>query len=270
MGYAPIRFAPQLESLDNETRLAIWNRLFVAFEAMQKRRDTADHLQESLKRVWRLPLQRSVEDYRYTTCRRACETVVMDAPWHEVLTLLEILVESVELEAPELGLAFGAVLNEDVLSKHLVGYRFIGAVLTPITSDVETDVVNEALGNGTLNDTARSHLQNSVKLLSDRDNPNYRKAMAEAIDAVESAVHALTGETVLSKGLKRINRGEEGLHPALASAWEKMYSWASDEGVRHADFGTAPKDQALATYVVVTSSAFLNYLASADNITIKE
>ena len=54
---------------------------------------------------------------------------------------------------------------------------------------------------------------------------------------------------------------DEG-HPALVEAWGRLYGWAGDGGVRHAKFAEETHSQELAIYVVVTSSAFLNYLRS--------
>ncbi len=50
-------------------------------------------------------------------------------------------------------------------------------------------------------------------------------------------------------------------HSALQSAWVKMYGWASDaDGLRHGGSKTPSVDQALAKYMLITSSAFVSYL----------
>ncbi|MEI3844903.1 MULTISPECIES: hypothetical protein [unclassified Microbacterium] len=65
----------------------------------------------------------------------------------------------------------------------------------------------------------------------------------------------------LGSGLKKLEAAGLPIHPALKAAWLEMYGWTSDDdGIRPGGIEAAGADQALAKYVLVTSSAFVSLL----------
>lgn len=81
-------------------------------------------------------------------------------------------------------------------------------------------------------------------MLSDRDNPDPRNGIKESISAVESACKKLTG-----------------LDEDLREALQKLYSWTSDDsGMRHGLSSAPTVTFADAQSMLVTCSAFVNYL----------
>ena len=104
----------------------------------------------------------------------------------------------------------------------------------------------------------RSTFKQAVDHLSDRGNPDARNVIKESISAVESAVKVASEDPKadIEKGSKEL-----GLHSQLEQAWKNMYNWTSDEGgVRHGKEEISQVGLPEARYMVVASSAFVNYL----------
>ena len=61
------------------------------------------------------------------------------------------------------------------------------------------------------------------------------------------------------------------LHPALKEGFSRLYGWTgADDGIRHAMMDKSTVDQDDSRYILVTCSAFVNYLlAEADKARIK-
>ncbi|MBA7683119.1 hypothetical protein ES703_91477 [subsurface metagenome] len=151
-----------------------------------------------------------------------------------------------------------------VLEKELSGYRFVGGKLTPVTDKVEINEIEEALeraGKQRLMGE-RKHLESAIDKLSNRENPDYRNSIKESISAVESLCIIISKDpkASLGKALKLIEDAV-GLHPALKSGFSSIYGYTSDEGgIRHAMIEDNPCDFDDAKYMLVSCSAFVNYL----------
>lgn len=102
-----------------------------------------------------------------------------------------------------------------------------------------------------------------MNLLYDRDNPDFENSIKEAITAVEAICQIITNnKATLSAALKQLSKNGVNIHPALQSAFEKLYAFTSDAGgIRHADGLRSTKATfEEAKYMLVTCSAFVNYL----------
>lgn len=68
----------------------------------------------------------------------------------------------------------------------------------------------------------------------------------------------------LGETLKELEKTNPAIHPALISAFEKLYGYASDAvGIRHAGgVGTPQSTFSEANFMLVSCSAFINYLKS--------
>lgn len=147
--------------------------------------------------------------------------------------------------------------------KENVGYRVIGKEITPITTPIEIDSINEALQTPyqsitTLFDTALS-------LLSSKTNPDYRNSIKESISAVEAICKLISGKSngTLGKALKTIGN-KHPIPPALQEGLSKIYGYTSASGgIRHALIknDTTPTF-ADAQFMLVSCSAFVNYLVA--------
>lgn len=149
-----------------------------------------------------------------------------------------------------------------VLTREMSGYRFVADKFVDIIDEQEVKMLEEAL-----RDTAfsgpRAHLQRSLELLADRDNPDYRNSIKESISAVESIVKEITGspKADFADALKILERSGE-LHGALKAGFSSLYGFTSDEGgIRHAMLEEGTNITAAeAKYFLISCTAFVNYL----------
>ena len=192
------------------------------------------------------------------------KATVRELEWFQALDVLEgvLVVAATFLEGRSPKLAYEArdAANR-AFEKYLVGFRFVEGRLAPIDSEVDREAVQEAMEAARDFSGAQRHLRLALERFADRESPDYANSVKESISAVESVVKKVTGESTLGAGLKVLERSGIAVHPALASAWAKIYGWTSDaDGIRHASVEAVETDQAMARYMLVCSSAFVSYL----------
>lgn len=111
-------------------------------------------------------------------------------------------------------------------------------------------------------ETVTIHLRRSLELLSDRNNPDYRNSIKESISAIEaiSCIIMNNPKATLGQALKEMEINFK-LHPALKSTFSSLYGYTSDaDGIRHSLLEESTLKQEDARFMLVTCSAFVNYL----------
>lgn len=156
-----------------------------------------------------------------------------------------------------------------ILKNEFSGYRFIQGLLAPITNEVEINEVERAIQNAHENNFhgVNIHLNEALKKLSDKHNPDYRNSIKESISAVESICIQITNnpKADLSIVLKKLG-SKIPIHGALQQGFKSLYGYTSNgDGIRHAMMGDSTLDQEDAIYMLVTCSSFVNYLISKWN-----
>lgn len=151
-----------------------------------------------------------------------------------------------------------------ILKRELSGYRFVNNTLTPITNDLEIETIEKTINdsNGLGFEGVSLHLTNSLEKLSSRKNPDFRNSIKESISALESICQQITGDSKaeLGKALKKLKQIIP-IHGALEQGFLKIYGYTSDSnGIRHALLEEDDLDQEDALYMLVSCSAFINYL----------
>lgn len=270
MGIREPRSVIQHDSLDDETRVQLWNiiasvrEFFDKFEAELRERGD-DTEMEVLRQMWSIHLSRPLDEMPGpSTVWKEIKKYILESEWHEAFDILEALVTELRKNKTVLTQKLPDIVIELLNQKfksHLVGYRFINDRITPIDSAAETDAITGALEDASIVSGTRHALERALEHLADRQSPDYPNSIKESISAVESVVKRVTGKGELSKGLTELENAGVSIHPALRTAWIKIYGWASDEdGIRHGGTDAARVDQALAKYMLVTCSAFISYL----------
>lgn len=157
---------------------------------------------------------------------------------------------------------FASNIN-DVLERERSGYRLVNVSVVPISNSQEMETIKESLGCQNGFEGAGVHVQKALDSFSKRPDPDYANAIKEAISAVESASQVVAGSRGDSLGKTLKNLTDRGIiHPALAKGWGSIYGFTSDAGgIRHASSdGNIEADFATAKYMLVSCSAFVNYL----------
>lgn len=101
-----------------------------------------------------------------------------------------------------------------------------------------------------------------MRLLSNRENPDYKNSIKESISAVESICIIIAGKgATLGDALKTLGN-KHNLNNQLKAAFEKLYSYTNSEGgIRHAE-GMFESEVTFeeAKFMLVSCCAFVNYL----------
>ncbi len=184
--------------------------------------------------------------------------------WAQVYDLLEYVVAMSTIWNPRLNIQAVVKHANVLLAREHSGYRFVNGQLAPITNLTEISEIESAAERVTAAglDGARQHISTALSLFGQRPQPDYRNAIKEAVSAVEAVVKNITGTRGggLRGALDAVSAKIE-MHPALKAGLEKLYGYTSDEGgIRHAILEEASVDEADARFMIVTCSAFVNFL----------
>lgn len=280
MGKKPVRTALQVDSLDRETRNALWNLVGPFFKCSQR----SNHV-TICKDIWTdfyheasdtAPQMRTPWDNNPSADElfyRFFRSKIIDEDWTECLDLVEFVVDDFHQDRWNRQLESVLCKNgpfiptaaefNPIFEYFMVGYRFVGGKLTPITNPNEIQSVEIAAKQSP--PSVRELLSKAVGFLADRKNPDYAKSVDCSISAVESQCKILLGaeKATLGEALSLLEKRGGKLHKALKGAFEKLYGFASDAGgIRHGGINPADVDQALAQFMLVSCSAFVNYLIS--------
>lgn len=143
-------------------------------------------------------------------------------------------------------------------------YRVIQGLVVPLISEEEIKEIEKVFNIPHKYDVVKDHHKKALKFLSLRPEPDYANSIKESISAVDVLVQIILGkEGTLGKLVDGLN-----IHPALKKAFNNLYGWTSnDAGIRH------PKskeplscDEPEARYMLVTCSAFVNYLIAKSEV----
>jgi hypothetical protein len=254
----------QTDGMNIELRNSIWNFLHSLYES---------------RHDWWIPVTKSVAEfflkvpvdelpYEDHRCMRWLKDHFYKLKWYEVYNLVEFIVENHQemIGYPEHSREELEKIFDFIFERELSGYRFILGVLSPISNPAEVAEISgaiEATARTSL-DGAHEHLCTALMLLGKKPEPDYRNSIKEAISAVESISNQLSGGSAqgLSGALDELAKYID-IHGALKAGFIKLYGYTSDEsGIRHAILEQPTVGFAEAKYMIVSCSAFVNYLTA--------
>jgi len=181
----------------------------------------------------------------------------------EFVDLYRFLEFLTRLESPRFqkgGAVFGRSCNS-IFQRELAAFRFADRTLVKVIGKEEIAEISGAITSSST--SVGTHIRRASELLT-QQGPDYRNSIKESISAVESAVQFVTGKKTvgIARPLKAI-ADEFEFHPALRDGFEKLYAFTSDaEGIRHALLDEKGLSQEDARYMLVSCSAFANYLVA--------
>lgn len=270
-GHTPLERAFQRESVDEALRTKLWNVLKVIIwdnydHSDYSLRETSQKIDSMLRRLWfnffnkdldRLPeFHTNYGESAYSQLKKhffGCE-------WFEVYDFIE----EISLDSSELLSDKSREWINQILEKQNAAYRFVGKEIAEITDQREIDAIEGGLEHP--EKPVRLHLEAALRMLSDKQAPDYRNSVKESISAVEAACRLVSGNAsaTLGDALKIIRN----LHPALSKAFNQLYGYTSDaSGIRHSLIDEPNITYADAKFMLVACSAFVSYLKiSANNV----
>lgn len=264
-GITPVKSIIQTNSMDVDLKNSLWNVLGSFFWNRVKEPwiSPYDDMDTRFKRIWhsyfKWPLD-TLDDY-YPQTYKTIRGYFFKCKWYEVYDFVEFVAQNYPNEIKDGNKKFMDACNS-ILERELSAYRFVGDRITEITSEEEISEIEEALRIPDALRNVRTHLKTALDLLADRKSPDYRNSIKESISAVEavSELIAKNPKATLGQALKEIET-KVSLHPALKSAFSSLYGYTSSaDGIRHALLNEANLTFDDAKFMLVSCSAFVNYL----------
>ena len=206
------------------------------------------------------------EDSIYCTSVSTDYILAGDIEWYCKLDLLEFVIGYMFERKCHISCSsvynFINDLNSE-FSRLNFAYRIVDKKIVEITSQEEIVAVETALAESTV--TVRRHINEALKLLSQRPTPDCRNSIKESISAVEAFCREKTGENTLGKALNKLDTNGINIPKMLKEAFDKLYAYTNqkDTGIRHAlmdDDGKYIPSSDEALFMLVSCSAFINYL----------
>jgi len=264
IGITPVKSVIQVDSMDNDLRNCLWSALYAHyFESLLSEKYIRDleEMNAVTGRLWHRYFKYPI-DTRPHYCSdlyKKVRTYFFKFEWNEVYDFIEFVANNYPDD--EVNQKFMNLCNS-ILEREISAYRFVGDKITQITSKVEIAEIEAALEVSKGLKTVNTHLKTALDMLADRKSPDYRNSIKESISAVESICKIITknDKVKLGQALKEIE-SKVGLHGALKKAFNSLYGYTSDaEGIRHALLDEPNLDFEDAKFMLVSCSAFVNYL----------
>ncbi len=270
-GYSPLENAFQREYADEALRTTLWNVLKVTIWDKYKPdnsrfREVCTKIDMMVKRLWfnffnhdldRLPnfLPQFYGDEN--TAYHHLKNFFFSCNWFELYDFIE----EISLDQSDLITDENRAWINRVLEEQNSAYRFVGKEIAEITDKQEIGAIEDGLEHP--ENAVRTHLETALRMLSDKQSPDYRNSIKESISAVEAACRLASGKetATLSDALKKV----KNIHPVLSKAFNQLYGYTSDEGgVRHSLVDESNISYAEAKFMLIACSAFVSYLKTAN------
>ena len=269
----------QIDSFDERTRIQLYNYFTYIIESdCYYVKDCKTFYLDVLDKVYCEVIDNySKSSIMYiATCKGHVKNTFLHDSYDAVLSLVEYLANKIDSEIPQYNRQY--IRNNDgtvkwihfqekinkLFEKECVGYRFIDDKIVAITDKIEIKEIEKSLQSDYSG--CKSHIEKAVGFLADREHKDYKNCIKESISAVESICQIMVDDekATLGEAIKKLKDNGIKIHPALETAFSKLFGYTSDEGgIRHAE-GLFVSEVSFeeAKFMLVSCSAFVNYLIS--------
>ena len=269
-GHSPLEGSFQRETIDQDLRTKLWNILKISIwdvydlhsydHGIEKKTAEINYL---VRRLWFNFLNNDMDalpefrrNYREGGAYGVLKKFFFDSKWFEVYDFLEAISDDPSKLLTEKTQEW---INQE-LERHNSAYRFVGGKISEITSETEIAAIEDGLTDADA--STKQHLEAALRMLSDREAPDYRNSVKESISAVEAACRRVTKlpSATLGDALKKV----ANMHPAFSKAFGALYGYTSDaSGIRHALTDEATVSYEDAKFMLVTCSAFVSFMKAS-------
>lgn len=261
-----IKNLEQKNSIDQDLRNSIWNVINLLFlDTSEYYSDFKNYRNFSLYRaIWISFFRYKINEmptsiYSYI---ESLDNSFQSLAWNEVFGLTEFIAKYLNNNKNNLAEIYCEYINA-VLERENSIYRLINNFVIPIEEKHEKDEIENALSNLANINSVKIHIVTALRLLSQKEKPDYRNSIKESITAVEGLCSIISRDksSSLGKALDKIEN-KIVINPALKIAFDKLYGYrSSSDGIRH---NATANSQELysedARYWLISCSAFINYL----------
>jgi hypothetical protein len=267
-GYAPPIADLAESAMPNTLRAGLWDALRFSFLSEPAKRSVmdsiySDQFRKFCNKLWfdhfREPID-SIPTSPYSSVQNIRDRF-FGMKFFDVYRILEFcLALDLQYWAEKSKKNFRDLCNS-VFERERCAFRFSAETLIKISEPEQLHEVSLSISQDK-SAPLREHIRKASMYYSLTPEPDYRNSIKESISAVEATVAFVVGRktTGITRPLKSIADKYE-IHQALRDGFEKLYAWTSDEsGIRHRLMGNSTVSQDEARYMLVSCSAFSNYL----------
>lgn len=246
--------------------LAMWFNHYDVYVGSNRHDESYTDLEET---IWCFFMNQRRDDFYGYNSHRIVATEYLQSDqneWYTKFDLIEYTISVLRKITPRGDRDYAAVIDNFVkilnsTFKRLdYAYRVVDDQIVEITDQEEIMAIEEAVRQTS---AVKTHIENALKHLSSRPEPDYRNSIKESISAVEALCREITGDTTLGPALKALEKKGVVIPRFLQAGIEKLYVYTNDSktGIRHAlmDDAEVPTfDEA--KFMLVTCCAFVNYI----------
>ncbi len=273
-GLLPTRKQMQLDSIDSELKNRLWNCSKIYFlDNLFDSNTNFGHpyFLDFCKNLWHNYFKLPIDTIPHSNFDRIdfIRKEYFKSNWGQTYDFIEFIANSdvpgVISDLDEFKLECNKVLESEFSA-----YRFIDNIISRITNQNEISEIEDSIELSATFSSLKGvniHLTTSLGKLSNKLNPDYRNSIKESISAVESMAKVISENSNDSLGgaLDKI-KGKLKIHQALVGGFKQLYGYTSDgDGIRHALMDEHNCDFEDAKYMLVSCSAFVNYLYTKAN-----
>lgn len=268
-GYKPVREVIQKESMDDSLKNALWNALNVSIfnnYCIFNRRNSpinGSNLETFFISLFHGFFKSRIDQIPYSleeTIKYIDYLFFEKYKWYEIYDLIEACLDYFPFETNDKE-AFADLLNS-YLEAEKSAYKIINYKVIEITSEQEIQSIEEALKHTNEFSGVQEHLQQALKLMADRQNPDYRNSIKESVSALEGICQKILkkDKVTLGDAIGQIEK-QYPIHPALKASIKSLYGYTSDaDGIRHAMLDESNLSYIDAKFMLVACTNFINYL----------
>jgi len=265
----PVDKAMQRETVDDDLRNGIWSALkiglwnkWVPSGQLATKPEATKDVEFVVTRIWMTIFKLAIDtipNFNRAHPKTSYEIVrkhFFSCSWNVVYDTIECILENIR---PAWLPLLTHVLNT-AFQQENAAYRVVGRHVVEITDQNEIDAVKDALEAA--GPSSRTHLDTSLKLISDKKSPDYRNSIKESISAVEATCQIITGQKSTLSDCLRVIKTKRPIHPAFETALTKLYGFTGDEGgIRHAlTEESIEPTYADAKFMLIACSGFCSFL----------
>ena len=249
----------QVNSLNERTRNKIYSATIELIEKDKKRGEFIEYIYTEIFSLTKndIPIKSSefgiFSDY-YADVENEILLNLRNCEYHEVFDFIEGIIRGIRLDNQRK--TYIDDINRIFIEEN-VNYRIINGLITDLLNEETIKEIEETLENPHI--VVANHYSKALELLY--KSKDYDNSIKESISSVESICQILTSNNKATLGdtLKLL---KDKIHPAMKSAFEKLYGYTSDaNGIRHANgLGEGNSTFEEAKYMLISCSAFVNYL----------
>ena len=250
----------QRDGMSQELRNSLWNIIYWIQE-----KDYSREVIDNLQKVLYINFYKKPLDERGQCGYNEIKRHIMHAEWYEVYDLIEYIAVFIK----DFNTYYTGMTQEDfiqfcniVLERENSAYRIVEGRIVEIIDKEEIAEIEEAIDKASY-PAIKVHFNSALEKLADKKKPDYRNSIKESISAVEVIAREITGEKTLDGAFKKLSKSNIKIPKVLQDGMEKTYYFTNGpDGIRHALMDEEKIGFAEAKYMLVSCSAFVNYLTA--------